>query len=199
MESNTVDKYFKQKNWTAFEIICLVIAGMSAIVSIFVWGGGPIGLPLVVVSVFALVIYRSIKIKDEDIDDLINKIVTDNINLADEKNVMKAFDFRDGSVKKGKDGKLRGTSSVISIFAFGFKVTEITTYRLNLITADIEKNFYSIPKEDNFSLIEDFIEISGAKKTVQYIENKETALIIPVITNDVESFRIVEKLCEKRG
>lgn len=42
---NIVGKYFHQKDFSIAEIIVLILAVASAIVAIFVQGGGPIGLP----------------------------------------------------------------------------------------------------------------------------------------------------------
>lgn len=41
---NIVEKYFHQKDFSTAEIIVLILAVASAIVAIFIQGGGPIGL-----------------------------------------------------------------------------------------------------------------------------------------------------------
>lgn len=200
MKVNTVEKYFKQKNWSLVEIICVVIAVIFAIVATFIDGGGPIGLPLVGLSVIILIICRSTKISDTEIDALLNKLIDDNIDTCESKYVIKAFDLRNCPGTKGKDGKIRSTNYVISCFLFECCETQIVVYRFNLLSNSMQKETYAIPKNEKISLIEESVQIGGIKRTIQYIECKTASLIVPVNSNEMDSFKIIEKLCsnEKR-
>ena len=60
---NIVEKYFHQKDFSIAEIIVLILAVASAIVAIFIQGGGPIGLPALLVCICAFSIIHSKKIK----------------------------------------------------------------------------------------------------------------------------------------
>ena len=75
---NIVEKYFHQKDFSIAEIIVLILAVASAIVAIFIQGGGPIGLPALLVCICAFSIIHSKKIKDDEIEQIIKKIKEDN-------------------------------------------------------------------------------------------------------------------------
>ena len=66
--NNSVEKYFYQKNFSLLEIILIIISVISLIVATFVRGGGPVGLPVLLACVVTFFIYRSFKVKDNEID-----------------------------------------------------------------------------------------------------------------------------------
>ena len=195
MKKSIVEKYFTQSNWTIAEIISVIVVVLSLIVAIFVRGGGPIGFPLAVVSIIVLIICRTTKIKDAEIDDLVNKIVEDKVEVKEPKQVISTFDFRGCKVKKGRDGKVRSTKYVISCFSLNPCSVEINAYNIDLVSGEVENVRYSIPRDENILLVEKRVAIGGAKKTIQIIENKASNLSLPVNTDDMNAYRIVEEIC----
>lgn len=195
MKKSVAERYFTQSNWTIAEIICVTVAVLSLIAATFVDGGGPIGFPLAIVSIIVLIICKTAKIKDAEIDSLLDKIIKDKVEVKESKQVIRAFDLRGCKVKKGKDGKVRSTKYVISCFSPNPRSVEIDVYNIDLISGKVENVRYSIPREESILLAEEKIEIGGARKTIQIMENKESNLSLPVHTDDVDTCKIVEEIC----
>ncbi len=195
MKKNIVEKYFNQKNWTIIETICVIVAVLFSIVGTFIDGGGPIGIPLVAVSIIVLIIYRTTKISDAEIDNLLNKIIETEVDVKESKQVINTFDFRASKIRKGKDGKARSSSYVISCFSLNPCSTEINVYNIDLISGKVKNTRYSIPKDESILLIEDRIEIGDTKKTIQFIECKSSDLLLPVNTDDMNAYKIIETIC----
>lgn len=59
-------------------MIFLLLMIASAIVAIFVRNGGPIGLPVLLISVIVFCVCRFAKVKDAEIDQIRQKIIQDN-------------------------------------------------------------------------------------------------------------------------
>ena len=102
---NIVEKYFHQKDFSIAEIIVLILAVASAIVAIFIQGGGPIGLPALLVCICAFSITHSKKIKDDEIEQIIKKIKEDN-QIPDSDYTIEGYELKNTAVRKRKDGKL---------------------------------------------------------------------------------------------
>lgn len=148
---------------------------------------------MAVVSIIVLIICRTTKIKDAEIDDLVNKIVEDKVEVKEPKQVISTFDFRGCKVKKGRDGKVRSTKYVISCFSLNPCSVEINAYNIDLVSGEVENVRYSIPRDESILLVEKRGAIGG--KTIQIIENKASNLSLPVNTDDMNAYRIVEEIC----
>ena len=195
MKNSITDKYFKQAKWTPAESVLLIIAVLGVIYATFFWGGGPIGVPVSVVSAFILVFLKSQKIKDSEVDSQINKLISTHIGDTGLKNIIKCFDLQSEPIRKGKDGKLRSSIYVVSFFKFDKEFAEITVYNLDLLSTTVSKNTYKISNETPVFLQEKTIQVSGNQKTVEYLVCKDVSLNIPVYTNEINASSIIEKLC----
>lgn len=191
---STASEYFSQKNWTFLEIICVLIIVVFAIVATFIDGGGPIGFPvLILVSVF-LIIYKSNKASDTEIDDLIKDLIDKNVEAKDLSQFVCSFDFSNGKCRKGKDGKLRSSIYVMACFSVTSDATQIDVHTIDLIDAKVQVKHYLVPKRDRINLVEKSEEICGVRKTVRSIENNSIGFSIPVTSDDVHSFELIEKI-----
>ncbi len=70
---NRVQQYFYQKDLSVAEIISLSLAVVSLLAATFVRGGGPVGLPALVICIVAFCVFRSLKVKDSEIDEMLKK------------------------------------------------------------------------------------------------------------------------------
>ena len=195
MKKNLAEKYFGQKNWTVFETVCLAAAVLFMMIATFIDYGGPIGLPLAVLSVIVFVVYRTSKVSDAEMDALLNKIMEGKVDTKAPEQVIGIFDFRKRPIRKGKDGKVRSAQYVVSCFSFTPCSTEIKVYTIDLISGNVEEKSYSVPRGETVSLTEDWIQIGDAKKKMQQIESKTLGLSLPVSTDDVNASKIIEKIC----
>ena len=72
---NLARQYFNQKESSPLEIVLIIIAAMSAFATIFVDNGGPIGILAFFLSIAVLIFYRSKRVKDEEIDQMLQKFI----------------------------------------------------------------------------------------------------------------------------
>ena len=190
MKNDIIEKYFKQSNWTLFELIMLIVAILSVICITFFYRGIPMGTPPLVISVSILIFLKSQKIKDAEIDAQINELVFTYVGNEESKNIIKCFDLQSEPIRKGKDGRLRS-----SLFKFDKEFAEITVCNLDLLSTTVNKNIYKISNETPVFLQEKTIQVSGSQKTVEYLVCKDVSLNIPVYTNEINASSIIEKLC----
>lgn len=195
MKKSNIEKYFTQKNWTLLEILCIIIGTAALIVGTFVWGGGPIGLPLFAFSLLILICVRSSKIKGSYIDRELQKLIDENEIISHGKNVIKSFDLKKGQVIREK-GKCRSNIYVVSVFDFQGNFANIRVYRIDLLSQSIKKEFYTVECGERVILREESVSISGVSKNVNYLVCDEFSSDIPVQTNDVNASEIIQKLCK---
>ena len=195
MKKSIAQKYFEQRQWSILEIIMVIVIIISAIVATFVWGGGPIGLPLLVISIGVLIFLKSTKIKDDEIDDELNKLLANNFEVIDSKKTIKCFELNGNPVVKGKDGQMRSSVCVVSVFLFNAETTQITSYTFDLLSENVTQKTYTIFGDMKVYLQDKTISVLGADKQVQYLECGDVSMSIPVNTNDIDTHSIVEKLC----
>lgn len=197
MKKSIIEKYFKQKSWSLFEILMIIVIVISAVIATFVWGGGPIGFPLLTTAIIALAVSKSTKIKDSDFDLELNKLVVKQVEMLEEKNAIKCFDLQIQPRVKGKDGKIRSTSYVISTFVWNDASIQLTIYLFDLLSDNCREEVYTIDyQKEKFFLKEESTIIDGVLKQLQYLECVSIPLRIPVNTNELDVCHIIEKLCE---
>lgn len=196
MKTNTVEKYFKQKKWSILEIVCVIAAVAFGFLATFVNDGGPIGLSGFGISIAILIFSKSTKISDTDIDTIIDKLVNDNMDISKSKNLIRVFDLRGKYHIKGKDGKIRSTNYVISTFLFNRDDTHITMYNFDLLSGTTNKEIYVIPIEEKVLFTEDTMQLGGIPQKMQYIECSAVLMKIPIRTDEIDAYKIVERLCK---
>ena len=129
---NSMEQYFHQKNFTVLDIILLIISVASLIIAIFVRGGGPIGLPILLVCVVIFFISRSFKIKDDEIEHTIKKLIQDN-KVKYSENAIESYELKNTVVKKRKDGKFISPNYYITDIVFSSEYTTFNVYIIDLI------------------------------------------------------------------
>lgn len=191
---NIVEKYFHQKDFSIAEIIVLILAVASAIVAIFVQGGGPIGLPALLVCICAFSIIHSKKIKDDEIEQIIKKIKDDN-QIPDSDYTIVGYELKNMLVRKRKDGKLISPD---------YYITEIRTsadgsmifnvYAINLIDSSVKMTSHSVSGNSKVTLVEETVKTSKGPAKMSYLKIDENCTI-PVTLNDYKSSQLIESIC----
>ncbi len=194
---NYVEKYFTQKSWTVLEIILLVITIISAIVFSFVWGGGPIGLPVFMVALVCLIVSKSSKTKAVEVDNAKAKLLSDLNIEKSSKNCIEMYDPNAKYAKIGKDKALRSSEYILSVFDFKKENTEINVYRLDLLNKESKKETFILTPDAKAELTEEVLLIGGVRKTVQFLTCPSVGMKIPVTTNDIDASNIVNKICNR--
>lgn len=196
MKTSNIEKYFKQKNWSIPEIIC-VIAIIVAVIFILAISI-PIGVPLGGVAVIVLVFIKSAKIKDAEVDRALNSLIEAHGIPLDPDSVVGTYDLKGTRVVKGKDGKLRSDRYVITAFALEGEVKDLTVYRIQVSTGQVAEETYALHGAEDVSLQEEAIITSAGRKTVYDLVSPAFKAPIPVPMDDVQASRLIEKVTEKR-
>lgn len=195
MKNNLAQKYFEQKNWTVLELILLGVAIIAAGIITFAWHGIPIGTPILIVAVVALAFSKTQKVKDAEIDSMLNKMIANEIDSDVLKKSIQSFDLQSQPAKKGKDGKMRSSIYVVALTEFEKEIAKLTCWRFDLLQENFTKESYTVTIGSGVSLIETSVTVSGSQKEVAFLESDAFTSAIPVEINDIIVDKIVKKLC----
>lgn len=191
---NKVEQYFYQKNFSIVEIILLILAILALIVS-FIQGGGPIGLPVLLICVVAFYICRSSKIKDNEIDQTLKKIIQDN-KIEYSENVIECYDLKNTVTKKRKDGKLISPNYYITDIIFSSENTFFNIYIIDLINSSLKMTSHSVNCNEKVTLTEEIIKTSVGSTKVSYLKIDD-GCVIPVTLNDYKYSQLIQKTCTR--
>ena len=194
MKKSDSEKYFTQKTFSTFEIVCMPIMALSVIAFLFIWGWGSIGLVTLLFSGGGFLFSRSLRVKDSDIDELIDAFAKDNKIELDSENLIKTFDLKSQYAAVGKDGKPRTGVFVTSEYIFDGDKTYITVHRFDLITKETKKETYELTVNDTVTLNEEYVHTPIGTKTAHYIVYDKFEADIPVYIYDMNSSEIVDKV-----
>ena len=194
MKNKTVEKYFSQKSFSVLDLICIVIAVIGAIVGTVVWGGGPIGFGLLGISIVILVISRSTRAKDEEVDKALERLLGENGIDTAAKNTVSGFDL-EATVIRGKDQKLRSERYFVTSFDFLEDKIAVKSLCLDLINGTVTENMYEIGKGERASLIETAVPKASNKKSCRLYCESFGGAGVPVSLDDLESSKLIEKVC----
>ena len=191
---NIVEKYFHQKDFSIAEIIVLILAVASAIVAIFIQGGGPIGLPALLVFICAFSIIHSKKIKDDEIEQIIKKIKEDN-QIPDSDYTIAGYELKNTAVRKRKDGKLISPDYYITEIRTSIDGSMIfNVYAINLIDSSVKMTSHSFGGTDKVTVVEETVKTSKGPAKMSYLRIDESCTI-PVTLNDYKSSQLIESIC----
>lgn len=191
---NIVEKYFHQKDFSIAEIIVLILAVASAIVAIFVGGGGPIGLPALLVCICAFSIIHSKKIKDDEIEQIIKKIKEDN-QIPDSDYTIAGYELKNTAVRKRKDGKLISPDYYITEIRTSIDGSMIfNVYAINLIDSSVKMTSHSVGGTDKVTVVEETVKTGKGPAKMSYLRIDENC-IVPVTLNDYKSSQLIESIC----
>ena len=194
MKKNNVAKYFSQKSFSLLDLICIVVAVIGAIVGTVVWGGGPIGFGLLGISVVILVISRSTRAKDEEVDKELERLLNENGIDPAAQNSVSGFDL-EATVMRGKDQKLRSERYFVTSFDFLEDKIAVKSLCLDLINGTVTENVYEISKGEGVSVIETAVPKASNKKSCRLYCESFGEASVPVSLDDLESSKLIEKVC----
>ena len=172
----------------------IVIAVIGAIVGTVVWGGGPIGFGLLGISIVILVISRSTRAKDEEVDKELERLLGENGIDTAAKNTVSGFDL-EATVIRGKDQKLRSERYFVTSFDFIEDKIAVKSLCLDLINGTVTENSYEIGKGERASLIETAVPKASNKKSFRLYCESFGGAGVPVSLDDLESSKLIEKVC----
>ena len=192
---NVADQYFKQNGFSIAEVVLIILIVVSAIAATFIRGGLPIGLPILIISISGFILVRSSKVKDEEIDALLAKLLTEN-NIHCTDNTFVGYELKNTAVKKRKDGKIISPKYYVTSVEFSLS-EEIVFYvnAVDLINLDVTKDFYTVKSKDGVSLSEESVHTPVGIKKSTYLNIDGCEYPIPVDLRDYNSSQLIEKIC----
>ena len=193
---NKAEQYFHQKDFSVLEIILLILSVVSAIVATFIQGGGPIGLPILLICIVAFCICRSLKIKDTEIDQILKKIMQDNqITYSD--STIVGYDLKATVVKKRKDGKLISPNYYITdIITTSDEDHVFNIYAIDIINSSVKMISHRVNGTEEVALIEETVKTNIGSAKMSYLKINSDC-IIPVMLNDYKASQVVENICNR--
>ncbi|MBO5968616.1 MAG: hypothetical protein J6S14_08985 [Clostridia bacterium] len=192
---NSVERYFYQKDFSLLEIVLIIIAIISIIVATFIEGGGPIGLPALLACVVVFYICRQFKIKDNDINKTLKKIMQDN-NIECSESTIECYELKNTVIKKMKNGKFISPNYYITDIIFSSEETLFNIYNIDLIKKSVKMSSHRINCNDTITLTEETIKTNTGFTKVSYLEI-ESGCVIPIAVNDYKSSQLVQKICDR--
>ncbi len=192
---NRVEQYFYQKDFSIMDIVLLILAAVSLVVATFVQGGGPMGLPILLICIVVFCICRSFRTKDNEIDQALKRIILDN-KIEYSKSAMESYDLRNTVIKKRKDGKLISPNYYITDVISSSVDTLFKIYIIDLINSSVKMVSRSVNYNEKVTLCEERIKTDVGSVKVSYLKIDDEC-VIPVALNDYKTSQLVEKICEK--
>ena len=195
---NSAEKYFHQKSFSTVEIIFLSVAVVAGFVATFVWGGGPIGLPLMLIGIIGFATFRSLKVKDAEMERLLEKILKENqIEYTD--NTLVGYDLNQMLLKKRKDGKVVSPVYYVTNITFTSLETVFHVHVIDLISASVEKTCLTVMEQKSVELAEENVKTPVGPRKMSYFRVEDCDVLIPITLTDYQSSQLVEKICNRHG
>ena len=194
MKKSIGEKYFSKNKLSVWEVILIFAAIVGLIVGTFIWGGGPIGLPIFAASIVGFFFCRSAKPKDSDIDELIKSLLEKEGIVTDGKTLI-SFDMKNPFVLRGRDGQVRTAKMVLVKIDLDENARRVTTHIIDLIKEAVETNEYELDEKTNVSLVEEAVYVFGSRKHINYISSDAFKEDISVPLDDVDAVKLVNALC----
>ena len=185
---NVAEKYFTQKKTSALEIAFIVITVIGALLFLMHWRY--YGVPALAIGVGGLIFTNSAKIKDAEVDELIEKIIIDKRIELQKENILRTYDAEKEPRVIGKDKTIR--TSTYYIAEVNYKKTEcqITLHEFDLCAMDVATKKINLPYECHVELIETEMMTEIGRKKLYHIVCEEQDFRMPVETAsiDVDTF-----------
>ena len=194
MKKSIGEKYFSKNKLSVWEVILIFAAIVGLIVGTFIWGGGPIGLPIFAASIVGFFFCRSAKPTDSDIDELIKSLLEKEGIVTDGKTLI-SFDMKNPFVLRGRDGQVRTAKMLLVKIDLDENARRVTTHIIDLIKEAVETNEYELDEKTNVSLVEEAVYVFGSRKHINYISSDAFKEDISVPLDDVDAVKLVNALC----
>ena len=194
--NNRVEKYFNQKNFSVAEWIFLAVAIVAGFVATFIWGGGPIGTPVMLIGIIGFTTCRSFKVKDAEVDRLLENILEEK-QVERTENTLVGYDLNQTVLKKRKDGKVISPRYYVTNITFTPSETVFCVHVIHLITASVEKECVTVDVQACVELTEETVKTPVGPRKMTYIKIEDNDMHIPVTLTDYQSSQLMEKICSR--
>ncbi|MBQ7397682.1 MAG: hypothetical protein IJW09_02505 [Clostridia bacterium] len=194
--NNRVEKYFNQKNFSVAEWIFLAVAIVAGFVATFIWGGGPIGTPVMLIGIIGFTTCRSFKVKDAEVDRLLENILEEK-QVERTENTLVGYDLNHTVLKKRKDGKVISPKYYVTNITFTSSETILQVNVIDLISVSVEKERITVDERKSVEVVEENIKTLVGPRKMTYIKIEDNDMHIPVTLTDYQSSQLMEKFCSR--
>lgn len=194
--NNRVEKYFNQKNFSVAEWIFLAVTIVAGFVATFIWGGGPIGMPVMLIGIIGFTTCRSFKVKDAEVDRLLENILEEK-QVERTENTLVGYDLNQTVLKKRKDGKVISPKYYVTNITFTSSETILQVNVIDLISASVEKERLTVDERKSVEVVEENIKTLVGPRKMTYIKIEDNDMHIPVTLTDYQSSQLMEKICSR--
>ncbi len=194
--NNRVEKYFNQKNFSVAEWIFLAVAIVAGFVATFIWGGGPIGTPVMLIGIIGFTTCRSFKVKDAEVDRLLENILEEK-QVERTENTLVGYDLNQTVLKKRKDGKVISPKYYVTNITFTSSETILQVNVIDLISVSVEKEGLTVDERKSVEVVEENINTLVGPRKMTYIKIEDNDMHIPVTLTDYQSSQLMEKICSR--
>ncbi|MBE6694148.1 MAG: hypothetical protein E7589_05240 [Ruminococcaceae bacterium] len=190
---NRAEKYFIQKNFLIIEIVLIILAITAAYVMFFVRFGGPIGLPVLLVCSIVFAIFRSRIVKDEEFEEIKNRILADNqIEISD--STITSYDLKEANLKRMKNGSVVSPNYYLTEITVLPSEVKVKSYYVNIIDASVKIISHSVTDSKSIDITEEIIRTKYGNKKSVYIRMDGSDVVIPIPYNDYRTAQLVEQI-----
>lgn len=193
---NRAEKYFKQKSFSNIEIVLLVISIIAAYVMFFVRFGGPIALPVLLICTIGFGICRSKRVKDDELEEIIHKIIKDNqIEVSD--NTIKSYDLRNTYVRRMKNGSWVSPKYYLTEITVFPSEVQLKSYAVNIVDSSVKTVSHCLTSSESMEISEEMVRTQYGNKRVDYIKIANCDFEIPIPQDDYRTSQLIEQITNK--
>ena len=193
-KTNVAEKYFTQKKTSALEIAFIVITVIGALLFLMNWRY--YGVPALAIGVGGLIFTNSAKIKDAEVDELIEKIIIDKRIELQKENVLRTYDAEKEPRVIGKDKTIRTATYYIAELNYKKTECQITLHEFDLCAMDVATKKINLPYECHVELIESEMMTEIGRKKLYHIVCEEQGFRLPVETASIDVDNFVAKFAQ---
>lgn len=193
-KQNYAEKYLSQKRYAATDIIFGGLLGICVIMFMLLRGGAYYGLIVILLSTVALIWTKSLKVKDDEYEDILRLIVRDADILPNSEERLALYDIGKGRVTIGKDQKPRSAYWVITDFDFKEDSCQITSHEIDIVNEKIDSKSYTAKLSCEVSVEEKEISVPTGKKKIAYVTLDGGKISFPVDPTSVDTDSIISRL-----
>ena len=185
---NVAEKYFTQKKTSALEIAFIVITVIGALLFLMNWRY--YGVPALAIGVGGLIFTNSAKIKDAEVDELIEKIIIDKRIELQKENILRTYDAEKEPRVIGKDKTIRTATYYIAELNYKKAECQITLHEFDLCAMDVATKKINLPYECHVELVESEMMTEIGRKKLYHIVCEEYGFRRPIesASIDVDNF-----------
>ncbi|MBR6682456.1 MAG: hypothetical protein IKL40_05685 [Clostridia bacterium] len=198
-DNKIAKKYMRQKKLYTRDIVFGALTGVGGLLAVlfllFNMFIGFWGIPLLIVGGIGMVVSNSMKVKDDDYENELKRIMKENNVEKDDMTLCEYIFGKSDDVSLGKDRKLRSAYYGVTKFAFKNNVCSIIQYEIDIFAEEVRAKEYSVPCGCKTEIVEvDCPSKIGVVKNYFLRLDDNLDIMIPVNMKIYDTDAMIEKI-----